>query len=172
MPIVMKRKYTIPGSYTDEEKEILTSLIDYFRISVSDDNPEKNLLNNKANEYSDEKIIALLNRAMQDINGGFPLTHFTIYEFARTWDNTLIVDGAVIFALIGEGILQLRNQVDYSDSGLTIALFNKSPQYQGWAGFLMQQYMQAKTEFKRAYTIQNQPSIFHGIGSEFGYYSR
>ena len=172
MPIIMKRKYSIPGSYTDEQKEILTSLIDLFRVTVSDDDPEKNVLNNKMSEYSDEKIIRLLDRAMQDINGGFPLTHFSIYDFAINWDNTLIVDGAVVFALIGEGILQLRNQVDYSDSGLTIALFNKSPQYQGWVGLLLQNYMQAKTEFKRAYTIQAQPSIFHGISSEFGYYSR
>lgn len=172
MPIIMKKKYTLPGSYTDEQKEILISLIDLFRVSVSDDDPEKNILNNKTSQYSDEKIISLLNRAMQDINGGFPLTNFTIYEFATRWDNTLIVDGAVVFALIGEGILQLRNQVDYSDSGLSIALFNKSPQYQGWAGILMQNYMQAKAEFKRAYTIENQPSIFYGIGSEFGYYTR
>lgn len=172
MPITMKRKYSIEGSYTEKEKEILTYLVDLFRVSVSDDDPEKNILNNKANEYSDKKIIALLDRAMQDINGGYPLTHFSIIEFAERWDNTLIVDGAVAFSLIAEGLLQIRNQVDYSDSGLTIALFNKSPQYQGWAGFLMNNYLQAKSEFKRAYTIENQPSIFHGIGSEFGYYQR
>ena len=117
-----------------------------------------------------EKIIRLLNRAMADINGGQPLTHFTIWQFAESWDDTLIVDGAVVFAMISEGILQLRNQVDFSDSGLTIGMFNKTQLYQGWVSFLLQHYFQAKADLKAAVVAKNQPSMFVGIGSEFGYY--
>lgn len=170
MPIVLKRKYTIAGSYTDDQLEILTYLIDLFRISVGDDNPEKNILNKKTSRYTDQDIIRYLDRAMQDINGGQPLTHFTIFDFATNQDNTLIIDGAIVFAMIAEGILQLANQVSYSDSGLSISMFDKSQIYQGWAGFLLQNYMQAKSEFKQGYLGQSQPSIFQGIGSEFGYY--
>ena len=170
MPIIMRRRYSISGNYSDEQKEILTSLIELFRISVGDDDPEKNILNKKTSRYSDDKIIKLFNRAMQDINGGQPRTQFTIYDFVTRYDTALLVDGAVIFSLISEGILQLSNKVDYSDSGLSIALFNKSQEYQGWSGFLLQSYMQAKAEFKAAYLGTNQPSIFYGISSEFGYY--
>lgn len=165
----MKRKYSIKGNYTDEQKEVLESLIEYFRLSVSDDDPRKNILNKKASEYTDEKIIKLLNRAMQDINGGNPATNFSIYEFATQWDNTLIVDGAVVFALIGEGILQLRNQVNFNDSGLSIGLFDKTQLYQSWAGMLLQNYAQAKADFKSSVIPKMQPSMFVGISSEFAY---
>jgi len=167
MPIVMKRKYSLDGNYTDEQKERLTSLIDLFRVSISDDDPERNILNKKTSRYSDKQVIKLLERAIKDINGGQPLTKFTIYDFT---DDSLLIDGTVVFSMIAEGILQLSNKVDYSDSGLSIALFNKSPEYQGWAGFLLQNYMRDKAEFKAAYIGTNSPSIFVGISSEFGYY--
>ena len=107
---------------------------------------------------------------MSDINGGQPRTTFTLWDFANNEDDTLIVDGAVVFAMIAEGILQVRNQVDFNDSGLSIGMFNKTQLYQGWASFLLQNYMQGKAEFKAAVAAKAQPSMFIGIGSEFGYY--
>lgn len=169
MPITLVKKYNIKGNYTEKQKQILESLIQLFRISIADDDPEKNILNKKMAEYSDEKIIRLLDRAMNDINGGQPTTNISIFDFAKYWDNTLIVDGAVIFALMAEGILQLRNQVDFSDSGLSIGLFNKTQLYQGWVSFLLQNYINGKTEFKRAYLVRNEP-IFYGIESEYSNY--
>lgn len=170
MPIIMNKKYSIQGNYTEEQKAILEKLIGDFRLSIGDDDPEKNILNKKMSAYSDEKIIRFLNRALSDLNGGQPRTTFTLWDFALNWDDTLIVDGAIVFAMIAEGILQLRNQVDFSDSGLSIAMFNKTQIYQGWASFLLQSYMQGKSELKAAVVAKNQPSMFIGIGSEFGYY--
>lgn len=165
----MKRKYSITGNYTEEQKEVMQSLIDAFRISVSDDDPEKNILNKKTNSYSDDKIVRLLKRAMQDINSGQPLTTYSIFEFATIHDPSLIVDGAVVFALISEGLLQLRNQVNFNDSGLSIGLFDKTQLYQSWAGMLIQNYAAAKAEFKSSIIPKSQPSMFVGIGSEFAY---
>lgn len=170
MSVVMRKKYSIKGNYTDSEKETLEKLINLFRVSVNDDDPEKNILNKKTSAYSDEKIIRLLMRAMADINGGQPITTFTIFEFGASWDDTLIVDGAVVFSLMAEGILQLRNQVDFNDSGLSIGMFNKTQLYQGWSTFLLQNYMQAKADLKASIIAQGSPSMFHGIGSEFSYY--
>lgn len=170
MPIIMKRNYSLQGNYTDEQKVILEKLIGAFRITIGDDDPEKNILNKKMNAYSDDKIIRFLNRAMADLNGGQPRTDFSIWDFAQNWDDTLIVDGAVVFAMMSEGMLQLRNQVDFSDSGLSIGMFNKTQLYQGWGSFLLQSYMQSKAELKAAVIAKSQPSMFVGIGSEFGYY--
>ena len=172
MPIVMKKKCTIVGSYTQRQKEILEDLIKLFRTSMFDDDPDKNILNRKTSHYTDAKIIALLERAMNDINGGSPVTTFSIYDYVDGgYDNTLIVDGAVIFALIGEGILQLRNQVNFSDSGLSIGLFDKTQLYQSWYSMLLQNYLNGKQTFKSNYLGRNKPSLFHGIASEFAYYS-
>lgn len=172
MPIVMRKRCTITGNYTDKEKEVLTELIGLFRITMADDDPDKNILDKKTSHYSDEKIINLLNRAMADINGGSPVTNLTIFQLCNgEWDNTLLIDGAVVFALLGEGILQLRNQVNFNDSGLSIGLFDKTQLYQGWYGMMLQNYLNAKQTFKSNYLGRTQPSIFHGISSEFGIYN-
>lgn len=170
MPIIMNKKYAIKGNYTEQQKAILEDLITNFRLSIGDDNPEKNILNKKMSVYSDEQIIRFLNRALKDINGGQPRTTFTLWDFSSNWDSSLIIDGAMVFALMAEGMLQLRNQVDFNDSGLSIAMFNKTQMYQGWASFLLQSYMQGKAELKAAVTAKAEPSMFIGIGSEFSYY--
>jgi hypothetical protein len=70
---------------------------------------------------------------------------------------------------MGEGLLQLRNQIDYSDSGLTIAMFNKTQLYQSWWGTLVQDYMRAKAAVKSAILPSSANSGFVGMGSEYSY---
>jgi hypothetical protein len=169
MPIIMKKIYSISGNYTPEEKAILQEYIEMFRLRVSDDDSEKNILNKKTSQYSDNTIVKLLMQALNDINSGFPKTDYGLIFFTNSIDNNLIVDGAIVFALIREGLLQLRNQIDFSDSGLSIGMFNKTGLYQGWAGFLIQQYLSDKKEIKRAAKATLPNAGFLGIGSEFGY---
>jgi hypothetical protein len=133
---------------------------------MSDDDPQANILLGKVLKYSDDKIIKLFKRSLNDLNGGSPRTNYTLFNFP---EDDLLISGAVIFALISEGILQLRNQVDFSDSGLSINMFNKTGGYQGWAGFLLQQYILDKTAFKATVVPRSANSGFVGIGSEFGY---
>lgn len=165
----MKRVFNIKGDYTEHEKGVLQNLIDSFRLTIGDDEPERNILFKKAQMYSDEKVLNLLFRAVSDINGGVPLTNFSIFEIARDIDDTLIVDGAVIFALIGEGILQTRNQLNYSDSGLQIGMFDKTQMYQGWISMLMNNYFQAKQALKET-ILTKHSQTFYGIESEFSRY--
>jgi hypothetical protein len=169
MPIIMQKVYNISGNYTDEEKEMLQTMIEHFRIKMADDDPGKNILLGKTNQYSDNKIISLLYTALSDINSGYPKTNYNIFEFTQLIDDDLIINGAIIFALMAEGILQLRNQVDYSDSGLTVAMFNKTGMYQGWVGFLLQTYLSDKKAVKSAVIPKSANSGFVGIGTEFGY---
>lgn len=169
MPLVMKKIYKITGNYTAEQKETLQQLINEFRIRMSDDDPEKNILNKKKAQYSDDKIVSFLKLGAHDINGGIPPTKYSIFQLYKMGNSDLIVEGAMIFSLIAEGILQMRNQVDYSDSGLSIAMFNKTGIYQGWVGFLLQQYLADKKEFKSSVIPNSFNSGFFGITSEFGY---
>lgn len=170
MPIVMKRIFNIRGDYTDEQKEVLIRLIDMFRTTISDHDAEKNILNNKSLMYTDDRVLKLLLRAVADINGGVPLTNFDIFYIAREVDDTLIVDGAVVFALISEGLLQTRNQLPYSDSGLQINMFDKTQLYQSWIGMLMNNYMSAKADFKQTILTKHSEDTFVGISSEFARY--
>jgi len=170
MPIVLKKTYTITGNYTQEQLSTLQGLVDDFRLHMADDDPQKNILSGKVLHYSDNTIVALLKSAIADINKGYPRTKYTLFNFQNSIiDDGLIIDGAMIFALIREGILQLRNQIDYNDSGLSIAMFNKTGMYQSWVSFLLQQYESDKKEFKSAIIASSENSGFIGIGSEFSY---
>lgn len=169
MPLIMKKIYQISGNYTDEEKGILQDMITGFRVRMSDDDPEKNILNKKKEQYSDNRIVKFLELAVKDVNDGYPRTNYSIFKLYQMGEDSLVVDGAIIFALMAEGMLQLRNQVDYNDSGLSIALFNKTGLYQSWAGLLLQQYMQDKAMFKSSIIPRSANSGFVGVSSEFGY---
>jgi hypothetical protein len=165
----MKKVYQINGNYTQEEKQTLQEIIVDFRARMADDDPQKNILNKKSQQYSDDKIIGFFKMALSDLNGGAPKTNFTIFTLYQRGDSDLIVTGAIVFALMAEGILQIRNQMDYSDSGLSIALFNKTGAYQGWASFFLQQYLNDKKEFKSGIIPKSANSGFVGVSSEFGY---
>lgn len=165
----MKKIYSISGNWTDEEKEVLIELIELFRLRMADDDPEKNLLLGKAKQYSDNRIVSLIKSALSDINSGFPRTNYTVLTFDKLVDDDMLVNGAMVFAMIGEGVLQLRNQIDYSDSGLSIAMFNKTQMYQGWAGFMLQQYIEDKKEVKASVIPRSGNAGFIGVGTEFGY---
>lgn len=169
MSIIMKRVFNIKGDYNEYEKSVLQKLVDMFRLSIGDDDPERNILFKKTQMYSDDKILSLLFRAVSDLNGGVPQTTLTIFEIARDVDDSLIVDGAIIFALIAEGIVQTRNQLNYSDSGLQIGMFDKTQLYQGWISMLMSTYFQNKQAFKET-VLTKHSNTFYGIESEFSRY--
>lgn len=170
MPIVLNKVYTISGNYTDAEKAVLTELIDGFRLLVADDEPEKYILRQKMYYYSDNKIIQFLNMAARDVNNtGDPRTSYSLYEFHNLFMDMDIIQGATLFACMAEGLLQTANQVDFNDSGLSIAMFNKGQIYQSWYGMLLQEYVASKDRFKCSLMPQSANAGFLGIGSEFGY---
>jgi hypothetical protein len=169
MPVVMNKLYSITGNYTPEQIEILKGYIDTFRLRVKDYDPDKNILIGKKLEFTDNEIIALIKTSLSDINSGYPRSNYTLFDFTALIDVDTVMDGAVIFSLMGDGILQLRNQIDYSDSGLTIAMFNKTTLYQSWMGLLLQDYMRAKAAVKAAILPTSENSGFVGMGSEYSY---
>ena len=143
-------------------------LIDDFRLAIADDIPEKNITIGKIHQYTDNQIISLMQRALRDLNCGYPKSNKTITEMYKTNANILIM-GAIIFSLLREGIFQLRNQIDFNDSGLSIAMFNKTTLYQSWYGTLLNQYLQEKQNYKDSIIPSSPNAGFVGIMSEFGY---
>lgn len=169
MPIIMKKLYSITGNYTPDQLTTLQGFIDVFRTKMKDYDPKKNILIGKILHYSDNEVIMLLKAAMSDLNGGYPRTNYNLFSFQSLFDQDVLIHGAMVFALMGEGILQLRNQIDYSDSGLTIAMFNKTTLYQGWMGLLLQEYLNDKAQVKAAVIPTSENAGFVGMGSEYSY---
>lgn len=171
MSIVMKRKYDFDtANFSKDELPIVTSLLESFRVGTFDDVPEKNILDKMQFHYTDKQIISLITKALRDINATQPASRYSLVEFVRLYETELLIKGAIVFALMGEGLLQLRNQVDYNDNGLSIAMFNKTGQYQSWLTFLLQEYMQEKQLLKAAMRANSPGAGFFGIASEFSYY--
>ena len=146
-----------------EPSELVTSL----RNMLADDDGNKNILNGKQEQYSDTKLQFFLDMAIRDINATSPITNYTIDTCP---DQNLIVFGGMVFCLIAEGILQIRNQLDYNDAGLSISMFNKSGGYQTWASFILQSYLMAKDQFKRSVIPSSSGAGFLGIRSQFSPY--
>lgn len=171
MPIILKRKYDFDsGEFQRSELPIIISLIESFRTGMADDIPEKNILDKFQYHYTDKKIVSLLKKTLRDINSAVPNHKFTFTTMMNNYGTEILTKGAIVFALMGEGILQLRNQVDYSDNGLSIGMFNKTGLYQSWVNFLLQDYLQEKRTLKSDARASEVGAGFVGITSEFGYY--
>lgn len=168
MPVIMKRIYNISGNYTDSEKAMFEDLIDAVRLRIADDNVMKNFLYKHEERITDEQIVSFSKEAARDLNSGNPPTRMTVEMFYK-YNSELLVEGVILFYLISKGILHLENQIDFNDSGLSIAMFNKTGLYQSWYGTLLNSYLNGKQQFKSGVIPNSVNSGFHGINSEFGY---
>jgi len=139
-------------------------LVADLRAMLADEVAAKNILNGQAQQFSDTRLKFFLKFAMSDINGAPPDTTYTLDDFP---DPSIPVLGAMIFALISEGIIQARNQLDYNDAGFSISMFNKTGVYQGWASFLISMYSKSLDEFKRGVVPARDGAGFVGIRSPF-----
>ena len=153
---------------TPEEQVIYDELKEDFKTTIKDYDESKNILLGKKEEFTDTEVKRYFERAIKDINKGSPNTRFTIFNLPKE-NRGLLIDGAVVFTLIGNGILQLRNQISYSDAGLSVGLFDKSSGYQQWAMNLVQMYQMDKREFKAGIIPKSENSGFVGIHSDFYY---
>ena len=151
----------------DTQTVKLKEHIGLFRTTIFDYDKDKNILLGQQLEFTDSEVYRFFKRAIRDINSGTPRTRITIFEME---DEDLLVDGAVIFSLIGKGLLQLRNQISYNDAGLSVDMFNKSSGYSEWARVFLQMYMVDKQAFKASIIPSSYNAGFSSLGSEFSHY--
>lgn len=78
----------------------------------------------------------------------------------------LLFMGTVIQILRSAGILQARNNLNYSDGGLTVATSDKSPMYLTWANMLYQEYEIKKRSLKIS---MNAAGGYGGIRSAYSW---
>lgn len=169
MPIILERQSNVEGNFTPAEREAYIRLVSSFRLFIADDDPERNILDMKKFSYTDQKVVELIDLAKQDINLYAPLTSMSVLDIYQKNASMLLVKGAVVFALIREGLLHVKNKVNYNDSGLNINFFDKSPDYQSWIGMLLNSYMQERNQFKSSVIPSSANAGFYGIHSEFSY---
>lgn len=114
-------------------------------------------------EASDDEIILYLELAVDDFNNAHtPRTNYTLNTFPSF---AILLWGAVIQALTSESLLQIRNDLSYSDGGITVALSNKAPAMMQAAQGLMMNYERKVEDLKKQLNLEQGDG---GVPSEYG----
>lgn len=141
----------------------LDELVPRFRLRMLDDSAVENTLHQRL-EFTDDQVKALIMESLYDINESEPRTDFQIERFPKT---SLLLDGALVFALQGRGLIHLRNQISYSDAGFSVNLDDKSGNYAQWLNMVVSRYLTDRKEFKRSIVPR-----FRGVGSPMRWWYR
>jgi hypothetical protein len=126
------------------------------------DTPELNRLIRQ--EESDNAHLDLaLRLAVDDFNITTPIIGaVSISSFPSIY---LLIHGAAIQTMKMNGILQSRNELNYSSGGVTVRTFDKTQLYQSWMGAFLSEYERKKQNFKIAQNISM--AFGHGLFSEY-----
>lgn len=125
--------------------EFVSQVRQYLR-----DYPELNRLID-GEETSDRMIAWSVIDALDDINNTPPLIgSFTVETFPY---RHLLMRGTVLAVLESVGLLQTRNQISYSDGGISVNASDKAPMIMNWINMLRGTYEQKKQQFKIAVNI-------------------
>lgn len=135
---------------TDKERE----LIQYLRVLLKDipDDVFRSLNTlveeQRGERWSDMQLLIYLNQAMAEINAQPALTSYTLEDFPPAW-RACILQGGLIWSLIGEGVLQVGETFSYSDNGISLSI-DLSGRYQSLVQTLLAGYQQLKKDIKQA----------------------
>lgn len=126
------------------------------------DTPELNRLIRQ--EESDNAHLDLaLRLAVDDFNITTPLlSPVTVSSFPSFY---LLIHGAAIQTMKMNGILQSRNELNYSSGGVTVRTFDKTQLYQSWMSAFLGEYERKKANFKIAQNIS--AAFGQGLFSEY-----
>lgn len=128
------------------------------------DFPELNRLIS-GEETSDRMIAWAIIDALDDYNTTPPfIGPASLAGFPST---SLLREGAVIRILESVGLLQVRNQMNYSDGGVSVSISDKAPLLMGWIQMFRQSYEQKKIRIKSSMNVE---MAFEGDGIHSEYF--
>ena len=146
-------------SQQQELQTFVTHLRRYLR-----DFPELNRLID-GQETSDRMLAWCVIDALDDFNNTPPfIGNFSVGSFPY---QSLLLRGSVITVLESVGLLQMRNQLQYSDGGITVSSSDKAPMIMQWLQMLKNSYEQKKVQFKMSRNIE---AALNGDGIMTDYY--
>ena len=93
---------------TDRERELLHILRTMLKDLEHDTYRSLNTLieEQRGERWSDAQLLIYINQAISDINAEPPHTSYNLADFPEAY-KSCVINGAVIFALIGEAIIQV-----------------------------------------------------------------
>lgn len=115
------------------------------------DYPELNRLI-EGHETSDREIAFAIMEAIDDFNTTPPL--IAPYKLEDFPSMSLLIRGSIIMVIESIGLLQTRNQMQYSDGqGISVSVSDKGPMLMNWINLFAQNYEQKKFRLKQAINL-------------------
>jgi hypothetical protein len=128
----------------------MNEMIAYVRLYLRDF-PELNRLT-QGYEHSPRMIAWAIVDALDDWNATPPfIGTIGIENFPS---KSLLCRGATIALLESVGLLQTRNQLNFSDGGISVSVSDKAPLIMSWLQMFKQSYEDKKTRFKSSANVE------------------
>lgn len=137
----------IPGM-SDEFRAFVQTVRLYMR-----DFPEINRIVT-GEESTDRQIAWAVLDAMMDFNGTPHLTNLQVSDLLGRGQHALLLRMTVISLIESIGILQMRNQLNYSTGGTNVGINDKSPLLMNWLQYFKSYTDQMKQRVKVALNIE------------------
>jgi hypothetical protein len=83
-----------------------------------------------------------------------PLGQYPLEQLLDMGYTSLARRGTAIALIESVGMLQTRNQLNFSDGGINVGISDKTPQLQSWLSIFQSKYEQDKTKIKISLNIQ------------------
>jgi len=146
--------------------DVFNSFVQTVRLYMRD-YPELNRLV-KGEEHSSRMIAWAIMDMLSDFAGTPPnLGYFTLEMMLQRHYQSFCLRGTVISLLQSAAILQMRNQLNFSDGGISVGVSDKAPQYLQFMSQLQQKYEQEKVQRKVALNIEAAMGDAGGVHSEY-----
>lgn len=97
-----------------------------------------------------------------------PLGQYGIEQLLELGYTSLARRGTAIALIESVGLLQTRNQLNFSDGGINVGVSDKTPQLQSWLQLFQSKYEQDKLKIKVSLNI-NQILGEFGVHSEYAF---
>jgi hypothetical protein len=121
-------------------------------------------------EHTDADLDLALDMTVEEYNTITPpLAYVTIGTYPNLW---LLLHGGAIHALKSAGMLQARNELNYSSGGITVRTFDKTSLYQSWINSFIQDYQFKLQNLKLANNITGGFGGVHSPYYNLGWWSR
>ena len=151
----------IPGT-----SETFNAFIQTVRLFTRD-HPQLNRLV-KGEESSDRMIAWAILDFLSDFAGTPPpLGYFALDDLFELHYQSFALRGTVVALMQSVGILQTRNQLQFSDGGISVGVSDKTPMLMQWIRDFQNKYEQEKVQRKVSLNIASLLVGNSGVPSEY-----
>lgn len=146
--------------------DTFNSFIQTVRLFMRD-HPQLNRLI-KGEESSDRMVAWGILDFLSDFAGTPPdLGYFTLDQLMERHMQSFAVRGTACALLQSVGILMTRNQLSFSDGGISVGVNDKAPQLMAWIRDMQAKYEQQKVQIKVSMNISQILGSFSGQHTEY-----